>query len=218
MSKTYQILVVDDHPVVRRGLVAMIQDETDLKVCGEAADVSEAVRKARQLDPDLAVIDMSLETGHGLELIKQLRSHESKLLILVASVHDENLFAERALRAGAQGYISKQAPADKFIEAIRHVLNGNIYLSLAMTNRLLQQNAADGNQRKKSVIDLLSDRELSVFQMIGQGLTTREISKRLHLSIKTIETYREHIKYKLDLANATELTRSAVQWTIENAK
>jgi len=210
------VLVVDDHALVRRGLSTLIGSEPDLVVCGEAADPTEALARLHAQQPDLMIVDLSLQNGHGLDLIRQVRARDERVRVLVLSMHDESLFAERALRAGAHGYINKQEATDKVVHAIRQVLGGKVYLSGAMTERMLQR-ATDGDVLDvQSPSERLSDRELTVFQMIGEGVGTREIAERLRLSIKTIETYREHIKAKLGLKNSTELGRHAAQWVLEN--
>ena len=216
-GKTARILIVDDHPIVRQGLSQLISQEQGLEVCGEAADASEALRMLAERQPDLVIVDISLSSGNGIELIKQIKSRDERVRMLVSSMHDESLFAERALRAGAMGYINKGEPTDKMFEAIHQVLGGKIYLSARMTDRMLCRAIGTEEAFTGSPIDHLSDRELEVFELIGQGLTTRQIAAKLHLSPKTVETYRENIKSKLNLSNATELTRHAVQWTLENS-
>jgi DNA-binding NarL/FixJ family response regulator len=211
-----RILVVDDHALVRHGLTALIGNEPDLEVCGQAADVAGGLAQAAALRPDLAVVDLSLQNGHGLDLIRQLRARFEDVKVLVLSMHDEALFAERALRAGALGYINKQEATGRIVEAIRQVLAGKVYLSAPMTERLLRQVAGPPGVQARLPAERLSDRELTVFQMIGQGLSTRQIAERLFLSVKTVETYREHIKSKLGLKNAAELSRHAAQWALEN--
>jgi DNA-binding NarL/FixJ family response regulator len=210
-----RILIVDDHALVRRGLAGLIEDEGDLIVCGEAGSAAEALT-ALATRPDLIIVDLSLQTGHGLDLIRQLKARDEELRILVLSMHDESLFAERVLRAGALGYVSKQEAPGQVISAIRQVLDDKVYLSQAMTERLLRR--ASGREADAVLPgDTLSDRELTVFQMIGEGLPTREIATRLHLSVKTIETYRENIKAKLGLKNSAELSRHAAQWVLEHS-
>jgi DNA-binding NarL/FixJ family response regulator len=211
-----KILIVDDHALVRRGLAALIDSEPDLEVCGEAPGPTEALTLLDTKQPDLVIVDLSLQTGHGLDLIRQLRARDEGIRVLVLSMHDETLFAERSLRAGAHGYINKQEATDKVVHAIRQVLAGKVYLSGAMTERMLQR-ATDGETVVvQEPAERLSDRELTVFQMVGAGLGTREIAERLRLSIKTVETYREHIKSKLGLKNSSELGRHAAQWVLEN--
>jgi DNA-binding NarL/FixJ family response regulator len=212
----FKILIVDDHPIVRRGLRELVADEPDLEVCGEAEDVTEALQQAKALSPDAVVIDLSLKGGHGLELIQEIKAHDGRIKMLVSTVHDESLFAERVLRAGAMGYISKQESPDKIIDALRQVLRGEIYLSPRMANRLLRR-LANGQSLETTPVDSLSDRELQVFEMIGQGLATKQIARKLDLSHKTIEAHREKIKSKLNLKTGAELSRHATQWVLENA-
>lgn len=212
----YSILIVDDHPIVRRGLRALFRDEPDLEICGEAESAAEALQQIREIEPDVVVIDLALKGGHGLKLIEDIRAQNEQIKMLVSSMHDEMLFAERALRAGAMGYINKQASPEKIIDAIRQIIRGEIYLSTRMANRLLHRPGAD-RLPKESPVDRLTDRELQVFQMIGQGFSTRQIAKDLELSHKTIETHREKIKAKLRLKNSSELSRDATRWAMENS-
>ena len=212
-----RIMVVDDHPIVRQGLTQLISSEQGLEVCAEASDAAEALKLLAETRPDLIIVDISLNSGNGIELIKQIKVRDENVRMLVSSMHDESLFAERALRAGAMGYINKAETTDKVFDAIRQVLAGKIYLSARMTDRMLCRAIGSEEHLSGSPIDSLSDRELEVFELIGQGLTTRQIAAKLHLSPKTVETYRENIKSKLNLNNATELTRHAVQWTLERS-
>ena len=214
-SQKYRILIVDDHPVVRRGLRELLHDEPDLEMCGEAESSEEALEQLADAAPDVVVVDLTLKSGHGLKLIHDIKDRSPKVKSLVSSMHDEMLFAERVLRAGAMGYINKQASPEKIISAIRQILHGEIYLSSRMANRLLHRVSGD-RLPEKSTVERLTDRELQVFQMIGQGLSTREIAKDLELSRKTIETHREKIKAKLRLRNSTELSRDATRWAMEN--
>ncbi len=214
--KRYRVLIVDDHPIVRRGLADLIAREPDLEVCGEAADAAEAMGQLESARPDVAVIDISLRGGHGLELIAQIKAKDERVKMLVSSMHDELLFAERSLRAGAMGYIPKQEPTEKLVDAIREVVRGGVYLTPRMSNRLLHH-VVGGKPLDENPITGLSNRELEVFEMIGQGLTTQQIAQRLHLSAKTVETHREKIKGKLNLKNSSELSRRAVQWALENS-
>jgi DNA-binding NarL/FixJ family response regulator len=212
----FRILIVDDHPIVRRGLAELIADQPDLRICGEAADSSEALKQAELTSPDLAIVDISLKQSSGIELVKQLKArYEGRLKILVSSIHDESLFAERVLRAGAMGYINKEEATDKVIEAIRRVLRGEIYLSLRMTDRVLHRAAGRAEGLQRSPMDQLTDREIEVFDLIGQALTTRQIARRLHLSPKTVQTHRENLKTKLNLKNSAELIRHAIQDVLE---
>ncbi|MFW6059892.1 MAG: response regulator [Phycisphaeraceae bacterium] len=215
-TKVYKVLLVDDHPIVRHGLSKLIEQAPDLEVCGEAASSAEALQIIRETDPEVVVIDISLGGGNGLELIKQIKAQGSDARLLVSSMHDELLYAERSLRAGAMGYINKIEGTEKIIEAIHQILTGRIYLSGPMTERVLQRMMQNSPEPGSSPVDALSDRELEVFEMIGHGQTTRQIAKKLHLSPKTIETHREHIKTKLHLQNNNELVRQAVQWALEN--
>lgn len=211
----YKILVVDDHPIVRHGLRELVADEPDLEVCGEAEDVSQALQQVEASRPDVVIVDLTLKGGHGLELIQKIKARNAHVKMLVSSMHDESLFAERALRAGAAGYISKQESPEKIIDAMRRVLEGEIYLSSRMATRLLHR-ISIGDPLDQDPIESLSDRELEVFEMIGQGISTKQIARKLDLSHKTIETHREKIKSKLNLKNSTELTRHATQWVLEN--
>jgi DNA-binding NarL/FixJ family response regulator len=212
-----RVLIVDDHPVVREALAIRISRETDLEVCGEAADVAEAIQLAATTHPDVAVIDLSLKSGSGIDLIKRLAQRNEKLVMIVWSMYSEDLYAERALRAGAMGYINKEQATSTIVEAIRHVLNDKVYLSPAMTAKLLKRRiGSSAKEPDHLAIDSLSDRELDVFRLIGQGVKSAEIAARLHLSIKTIETYRERIRQKLGLADGTRLAHYATQWALEN--
>jgi DNA-binding NarL/FixJ family response regulator len=214
-GQKFRVLLVDDHPLVRRGLAEVIARETDLEMCGEAGDVQEAIREVERTKPDVAVIDLTLRTGHGLELIERLKAREPNLKMLVSSMHDEMLFAERVLRAGAMGYVSKQEPPDALIRAIRQVLRGELCLSPRMTSRMLQHAVAGSNPSDRDPVGTLSNREIEVYEMIGQGQSVQQIAARLHLSPKTIETHREKIKQKLNVRSSPELNRRAVQWVLE---
>jgi DNA-binding NarL/FixJ family response regulator len=213
-----RVLVVDDHPAVREALAIRIAGEADLQVCGEAADLAEAIQLAGSTDPDVAVIDLALKSGSGIDLIKRLRDRNEKLLMIVWSMYSEDLFAERALRAGARGYINKEQATSKIIDAIRAVLKGKVYLSQAMTDKLVRRAVGPASRSGSPglAIDSLSDRELDVFRLIGEGVKTAEIAARLHLSIKTIETYRDRIRAKLGLNDGIELARRAVLWMMEH--
>jgi DNA-binding NarL/FixJ family response regulator len=215
-SKT-KILIVDDHPIVREGLIRLIQRQGDLEVCAEAETAVDTLRLIRQHQPDLVIVDLALKDRNGLDLIKDLKSQFAKLPTLMLSMHDESLYAERALRAGARGYVMKQEATETVILAIRRVLAGQIYLSENISSRLLGALVSGTDSGTGSSYDRLSDRELEVFELIGQGLGTRQIAEKLHLSIKTIEAYREHIKEKLKLQNASELTLHAFHW-VNNLK
>jgi DNA-binding NarL/FixJ family response regulator len=209
-SAAARIFLVDDHPVVRSGLVELINQEKDMVVCGEASSAEEALGKISQEVPDLVVVDLSLEGTSGLELLKSLKIRDESLPVLVLSMHDETLYAERALRAGAKGYLMKNAPLGQLQQAIREVLAGRVHLSPRMTEQILH--SLSGPSGAASPLDRLSDREMEVFEMIGRGLGTTEIARKLHLSVKTVETYRGNIKDKLALKDAAQLVQHAVQW------
>ena len=207
-----RILIVDDHPIVRRGLAELVNHEDDFAVCGQAEDYHEALRAIGELNPNMAVVDISLKETSGLELIKDIHSQHPDLPVLALSMHDETLYAERALRAGAMGYIMKQEATENVIAAIRKILGGEIYVSDRMASRMVRKLVAGQTVTTASPVGCLSDRELEVFRLIGKGHGTRQISERLYLSVKTIETYRAHIKDKLNLADAAELLQYAIQW------
>jgi DNA-binding NarL/FixJ family response regulator len=216
-KKPARVLIVDDHPAVREALAIRIGRQRDLQVCGEAADMSEALHLAAETQPDVAVIDISLKTGNGLDLIKRIKDRNDHVGILVWSMHSESLYAERALRAGALGYINKDQATDQIVEAIRRVLEGKVWLSETMTERLLYRTVgAERRELPRAPVEGLADRELEVFLLIGQGVRTADIADRLHLSIKTVETYRDRIRQKLDLSDGTELARYATQWVLEH--
>ena len=208
-----RILIVDDHPLVRTGFAQLIGDCPDLEVCGEAGDMAEALKQIDATSPDLAIIDLSLAGGSGLDLIEHIKSRNKDILMLVASMHDETLYAERVLAAGARGYINKQEAQDSIIQAIRQVLAGKVYLSQQMTERLLSGMVDSHNEKRD--IDALSNRELQVFELIGRGVSTSHMAEQLNLSIKTIETHQAHIKKKLGLGSAHELAQRAIRWVME---
>lgn len=211
-SAKKSILIVDDHPVLRRGLAALIEAEPDLTVCGEAADGKAALEAVRNTRPDLAIVDLSLGEGDGLDLIKQLKQRSPEIPVLVLSMHDETVYAERSLRAGARGYVTKQQLDDTVLVAIRRLLDGEMYMSERLTSRLAAKFVGGRTLDEDRSVHALSDRELQVFRLIGQGRTTRQIAAALELSIKTIESHREHIKDKLSLASSAELAQRATQW------
>jgi DNA-binding NarL/FixJ family response regulator len=209
-----RILLVDDHPIVRDGLAQLINQSGDLTVCGEAGDPAEALQAIDGARPDLAILDLSLKGGDGLELIKQIRARWPKLPILVLSMHSEDLFAERVLRAGARGYIMKQEATRSVLGAIRKVLAGDVYLSSEIQSHLLRRCVGSAGEQARLPIDTLSDRELTVLELIGRGLSTRAIARELKLSVKTVESYRDHIKKKLNLSSSTQLIHYAVRWML----
>jgi DNA-binding NarL/FixJ family response regulator len=211
-----KVFLVDDHPIVRQGLALLIDREPDLMVCGEADGATSALQAIREAAPDFVVLDISLDGPDGLELLKILRVRYPTLPVLVLSMHDEAVYAERALRAGANGYIMKQEATDRVLTAIRHILGGDVYLSDRLTKRMLQQ-FVNGSVSPRDPLAKLSDRELEVYRLIGAGHSTRQIADELHVSTKTIESYQAHIKEKLALRNARELVQHAVEWSV-NAK
>jgi DNA-binding NarL/FixJ family response regulator len=212
--QTSDIMFVDDHPLVRTGLHQLFETEASFNICGEAASMTEALKKIKQHAPDMVIIDISLPDGSGLDLIKRVQIINPDILILVYSMHDEDMFAERAIRAGAKGYINKQEAGENVIIAAKHILNGEIYLSPKIIERLGQVSNSSGNNAVISPAEQLSNRELEVFELIGHGKMTSEIAKLLRLSVKTIETHRANIKAKLGLTSSGELTRSAIEWTL----
>ncbi len=207
-----RILLVDDHPLLRQGIAMTIDAEPDLEVAGQVNDAEEALATVEGLDPDLVITDISLPGMNGLELLKNLLTLYPDLPVLVVSRHDEDLYAERAVRAGARGYVSKLAAGDQIVTAIRRVLRGGIHLSEDLKDKMLFGAAAGVKDGMQTPLEVLSDRELEVFEMTGRGIPTRDISERLHLSVKTVESYRSRIKTKLGLANGTELMKHAVAW------
>src|SRR5256886_12464875 len=210
-AKAKRIVIVDDHPLFRKGLEQLINSSDDaFKICGEAGDAAEGMSVIRQLKPDLVIVDLSLPGANGIELIKKIRAEFQKLPVLILSMHDESLYALRGLRAGAQGYVMKQEALENVIIAIREVLAGRPYLSQDMSSKLITNFASGTNQANPT--DKLSDRELEILELIGKGRDVREIAKALHISSKTVETHRAHIKEKLNLKNARQVTRFAVQW------
>jgi len=211
-SRKQRLFLVDDHPVTNDGLAQLVNFQADLSVCGQATSAALAIAGIDKHQPDLAVVDLSLGRSSGVELIKQLTTRHPRLLVLVLSVHDEDLYAPRALRAGARGYVMKQAPTSEVMRAIRAVLAGEIYLSEPMRTRLLEKHMRRSFRPHRTELDTLSDRELEVFELLGHGHTTRAIASCLHLSVSTVEAHRAHIKEKLKLRNATQLVRRAVEW------
>jgi DNA-binding NarL/FixJ family response regulator len=217
LHRRSKIFIVDDHPLMCEGLRVRLQTEPDLLVCGEAADGPEALALLETTAADLVIIDLTLKTSHGLDLIKQIKCRHSGMRTLVLTAYDESLYAERALRAGALGYVNKQEVHETIVQAIRTVLEGRLYLSPTMTQRLMA--SAVGREDRLLTDDpvaCLSNRELQVFRLIGQGHSTGVIAKQLQVSVHTIESYRENIRHKLQLANGSALMRRAVQWVLEN--
>jgi len=208
-----RVLIVDDHPLLRRGIAQLINHQSDMMVCGEAENAHKALEAIATTKCDVAIIDISLGGSSGIELLKNIKVRYPKLLVLILSMHDESVYAQRALRAGAAGYIMKQEATDRVLTAIRRVLSGEVYLSEKLGARMLSQLIGGrGTKLGGTPTEELSDRELEVFGLIGQGHGTRPIAEKLHLSVKTIESHRAHIKEKLNLKNATELVHHAIQW------
>lgn len=213
--KRHRILIVDDHPVVRRGLADAIREVDDLEVCGEAANVPEALRQVEATQPHVVLIDLTLGGENGIELIDYIKSRWPAIKMLVSSAHDEQTFAGRVLRAGALGFVSKREPMHQIVEALRQVLRGQVYLSPHMATCLLQR-AAVGESLDQDPVQALSDRELQVFEMIGEGQSTVEIARNLQISPKTVESHRKTIKAKLNTTTSAQLSRLAFQWVQEN--
>ena len=207
-----RVLIVDDHPIVRQGLRRVMETEEDLTVCGEAETARDAKTAIKELNPDVVIADISLKQGDGIELVRDVRAHYPQLPILVLSMHDETIYAERMLSAGANGYIMKQAASEQFLISLRRVLDGGIYVSEAVGNNMIQKFAAGGAYISANPIDRLSNRELQILHMIGKGMSTRETAHSLNLSIKTVESHRQRIKRKLNLTTGTQLVQYAVNW------
>lgn len=214
-SKT-RVFMVDDHPLMRKGLGELINQQPDMIICGEADDAPEALKAIGQIRPDLVIVDISLKTQNGIELIKNIKALNPSIQILVLSMHDESIYALRVLKAGAKAYVMKQEVVDKVMEAIRRIRLGKVFVSERVAAQMLSQ-VVDGNDpSRESPVDALSDRELEIVTLIGNGTPTREIAKRLGISIKTVESHRAHIKEKLSLVNATQLVQWCVRWVEEN--
>jgi DNA-binding NarL/FixJ family response regulator len=211
--KKQRILIVDDHPMMRQGLAQLINDEPDLMVQAEADTAKQALESVTSRKPDLVLLDISLPDKNGLELTKDIHVMSPEIQILVVSMHDEALYADRVLRAGARGYIMKQEGGKKLLAAIRQVLSGRIYVSDKMSAHILEQFSGQKQEGARSSIEQLSDREFEVFQLIGEGKGTRDIAAHLHLSVKTVEVHRGNIKHKLQLKSGTDLVRHAVRWS-----
>ncbi|MBN11665.1 MAG: DNA-binding response regulator [Opitutaceae bacterium] len=209
---TTRIYIVDDHPLVRHGLCQIVANEADMEICGEAEDSPAAIRGVGEANPDAIIVDISLKGANGLELIKNLKAIHEDIPILVFSMHDETIYAQRALRAGAKAYVMKKESPSKVVDAIRKIIQGEIYVSPSVADQVLHQIVNGPGNVSTSPVDRLTDRELEVVQLIGRGLSSREVAESLHLSVKTIESHRAHVKEKLGLRNATELVQFSVQW------
>jgi DNA-binding NarL/FixJ family response regulator len=212
LPETKRIVIVDDHPLFRKGLEQLINSDNSFAICGEAGNAAEGIEVIRKLNPDLAIVDLSLPGANGIELIKNIRAEFPKLPILVLSMHDESLYALRALRAGGNGYVMKHEAMANVTEAIREVFNGRPYLSPAMAAQVITKFTHRRAEGEVDAVERLSDRELEILELIGKGNEVRQIAKLLHLSPKTVETHRAHIKDKLDLKNSREVARFALQW------
>jgi DNA-binding NarL/FixJ family response regulator len=211
---TCKVLIVDDHPIVRRGLKVLIADEHDMEVCGEAGDMDSALKVAETTRPDVIVVDLTLKQGHGLELIQLIRQRDRRVKMVVSSMHEDALYAERAVRCGASGYVNKDEPPEKIIEAIRAVLRGRIYVTFQVAERLLQR-LHRGQAPEENPLQSLTDRELEVFELIGQGLSVKQIAQKLAISQKTVAAHRDSIKTKLQLGNSHEVNRRATLWVAQ---
>lgn len=207
-----RILIVDDHPIVRQGLRRLMENEEDLSVCGEVETARDARTAIKDLNPDAVIVDISLKQGDGIELVRDVRAHYATLPMLVLSMHDEAIYAERMLAAGANGYIMKQAASEQFLASLRRVLDGGIYVSEAVGSNMIQKFASGGSYTSANPIDRLSNRELQILHMIGKGMSTRETANSLNLSIKTVESHRQRIKRKLNLNTGAQLVQYAVNW------
>lgn len=218
MATNHKIYIVDDHPLMRKGLAMTIDKEMGFEVCGQAESAEKALHEIINLKPDVAVVDISLPGMNGIELIKNVLHQKPDLKILVVSRHDEELYAERALRAGAKGYLMKLEAADVLISALRKILNGGIYLSDSIGAKMIMKMTSGNASKSENPLDLLSDRELEVFELTGKGLSTKEIGSKLHISVKTVESHRANIKDKLHLDTANELMRHAVRWVEDSSR
>lgn len=212
-SKKHKILIIDDHPIFCLGMSELINKEKDLEVCGSIETMKKAEGAINELKPDLVIVDISLKDGNGIELVQDLKKQYENLPMLMLSMYDESLYAERALLAGASGYIMKQEAIPQVVEAIRKVLGGDIYASINVKEKVFKRLTNQNTSDSKSPLDILTNRELEVLRLIGDGYSTKEIAERLHLSIKTIGTYRENLKEKLKLKHFTELVKFAVHWS-----
>jgi len=212
------VFLVDDHPIVRQGLTLLINQEPDLAVCGQAEEMYAALQAIQSFRPDIMIVDISLNGPDGLELLKNVRTKHSGMPVLILSMHDETIYAERALRAGANGYIMKQEATEKVLIALRRILGGEIYVSDRVGSHMLQHYVRGASLSAQSSVAELTDRELEVFRLIGEGHGTRQIAEKLHLSVKTVESYQAHIKEKLSLRSARELVQHAIQWTVSEKK
>ena len=215
-KQTKRILIVDDHPIVREGLISLLSKQPDFEICGEADDILDSLRLVAETKPHVVIVDISLKSGNGLDLIRRISESDRTIRLLACSLYDEILYAERAMHLGAAGYVNKQEAANTIIKAVRKVLDGKIYLSERMSESLAQRLVGGNPKLERPAVETLSDRELEVFQLIGNGLTTLQIASKMHLGVKTVETHRRHIKEKLNLMNTAQLARDAAKWVQEN--
>ena len=213
-----KVFVVDDHAIVREGLTLLINREADLAVCGVAEEMHSALRTMETVRPDVLIVDISLNGPDGLDLLKTIRMKDPSLPVLILSMHDESIYAERALRAGANGYIMKQEATERVLVALRRILNREMYVSDQIATKMLQRLAGQSPTRERSPLDVLSDRELEVLRLIGEGRSTREIAEKLHLSVKTVESYQSHLKEKLGLRNSRELFQFAIEFALRDVR
>jgi DNA-binding NarL/FixJ family response regulator len=212
-----RVLIVDDHPAVREGLAIRLTRQPGLEVCGEADDEGQALKLVATTDPDIVIVDISLKSGSGIDLIKRIRQRDESIRMLVWSMHPDSLYAERAMRAGAMGYINKEQATDSIVEAIRRVLAGKIYLSESISDRMLHRAVGgDAGALERSPVESLSDRELEALQLVGRGLDRRQMARQMHVSPKTVETYLARIKDKLGLESGRQLVQFAIQWVLDN--
>ncbi|MEW6235034.1 MAG: response regulator transcription factor [Candidatus Omnitrophota bacterium] len=211
-EKRSRLFIVDDHPLMRMGIAALINQESDLAVCGEAGDAVQALKLISEIHPDLAIVDLSLKDASGIELIKQIKARNDRIAILVVSMYDEFLYAERAFRAGAMGYVMKQETPERLLEAIRRVLRGSVYMSDGLNEKMVYQLVTGHSGLSPSPMEQLSDREMEVFHLIGRGFKICQISQVMNVSVKTVETYRNRIKEKLNIKQSNELLQYAIQW------
>ena len=216
-ARTTRVLIVDDHELLRYGLRLMIDNDPHLEVCGEAADERQAVAEVRRTHPDVVLVDLALKKGDGVALIKRIKKIDSTIRIIVSTMHEERIYGERVLRAGATGYVNKQSPAGTILKAIRRVLEGKMCFSDELTQRVLRRASEPEPLSGRSPLTALSDRELEVFRLVGQGLATRAIADQLNLSPRTVDTYRERLKSKLQLKTSVELSHHAIRWALEPA-
>jgi len=216
-ARVARILIVDDHPIVREGLALLLAGQPDMVVCAQAPDAATALQLVEETQPDIVIVDISLQKGNGIDLIKRIKTRSPSTRMLVSSMYEESLYAERALRAGASGYINKQESTNRIVDAVRCVFGGSVFLNERTSNQLLQR-LVTGREKpaERPPIESLSDREMEVFELIGQGLNTKDIAARLHLSSKTVETYRDRIRGKLLLRKGLDLTHFAIRWIIES--